>query len=61
MIIKDNKDEEDKQWNLEVETFLNPDTLPGIPDFYKFLITGLFRSPNYCQKAWSCQKRLLLK
>ena len=42
MIIKDNKDEEDKQWNLEVETFLNPDTLPGIPDFYKFLITGLF-------------------
>ena len=42
MIIKDNKDRKDKQWNLEAEPASNSDELPDIYDFYKFLINRLF-------------------
>lgn len=36
MIIKDNKDEEDKQWNLEAESLSNSDELKDICDFISF-------------------------
>ena len=42
MIIKDNKDGENKQWNLEAGSISNSDELPHIYDFYKFLIIRLF-------------------
>ncbi len=42
MIIKDNKDGEDKQWKFEVGSLSNSDELPDIYDFYTFLIIRLF-------------------
>ena len=50
MIIKDNKDEEDKQWNLEVGSLSNSDELQDICDFISFWSPDFFDHLIIAQK-----------